>query len=77
MTKCLLKKFIMKKLNDIAKSNSQSIDEVKSKVELWSKRTDLIQEFLKSLLAKIEDHELTVEELQSIPEEFEKLTKEW
>lgn len=50
---------------------------MKSKVELWSKRADLIQEFLKSLLTKIEDHELTVEELQAIPAEFEKITKEW
>lgn len=74
---CIIRKFVLKRINALIKDNAGNIDAIKSTVELWSGRVDSVQAFLASILRKLDDGEITPEEIASIPEEFEELTKGW
>lgn len=39
---CLIKRFVLKKLNSLVKEHGDDIGKVKSSVKLWSKRADLV-----------------------------------
>lgn len=74
---CIIKKFVLKRINAMIKDNAGNIDAVKSAVQMWSGRVDSVQTFLSSIIQKLDDGEITPEEIASIPEEFEELTKGW
>lgn len=74
---CLIKRFVLRKLNALVKDHAGNIDAIKSTVELWSRRVDSVQSFLESILRKLDDGEITTEELRAIPSEFEELTRGW
>ena len=52
---CMLRKFILKKVNEILKEKKTSVDACKKTVDLWQSRVQLILDSVKSLSQKLDD----------------------
>ena len=53
---CMLRKFILKKINQILKEKKTSVESCKKTVDLWQSRTQLILDSVKSLSQKLDDN---------------------
>lgn len=63
MFECVVKKIVLNKLNKLLKEYDGNIDKAKETVRLWLKRVNLVSECLEKLLKKLDDGELTVDEV--------------
>ena len=53
---CMLRKFILKKINQILKEKKTSVESCKKTIDLWQSRTQLILDSVKSLSQKLDDN---------------------
>lgn len=74
---CILKSFITKQLNKLLGEYKDNVGKVRGTVNLWLSRTDSIANCLKGLSQKLEDNQLTDEELEDAVQEIENLVKSW
>lgn len=74
---CILKKFILKRLNKLLDEYKDNVGKARDTVNLWLSRTDSIANCLKGLSQKLEDNKLTDEELEDAVQEIENLVKSW
>ena len=77
MTSCILRSFIVKKLNKLLDEYKENVCKARGTVNLWLTRANDIVKCLESLSAKLEDNKLTDEELEQAIEEIQALVKGW
>ena len=63
MFECVVKKIVLKRLNKLIKEYDGNIDKAKETVRLWLKRVNLVSECLEKLLKKLDDGEITADEV--------------
>ena len=76
MYECIVKRIVVKKLNKLLKEYDGDIDKAKETIRTWLKRVNLVSSCLEKLLAKIDDKELTAEEIEQAIKDLEQLAKE-
>ena len=74
---CLVKRFIVKFVNKQLKENAGNISKVKEVVTLWSSRIKRVLFCLECLLSKLDDNEITAEEIKQASDDINALVQEW
>ena len=74
---CLLKSFILKKLNKLLEEYKENVNKARDNVDLWTTRAKRVTACLESLSKKLEDNELSDDELEEVIEELTSLVKGW
>lgn len=77
MTKCILKKFILKKINELLSDYDTNVTKAKQTLELWSTRAQKILDCLKKMLEKLEDNQVSDEEVEQAVDELKTLVEGW
>ena len=70
MTSCIMRKFILKQVNKLLDEYKDNVGKARGTVNLWLSRADNLTNCLKSLSQKLEDSELTDEELEDAVQEI-------
>lgn len=70
MTSCIMRKFILKQVNKLLDEYKENVGKARGTVNLWLSRADSLTNCLKSLSQKLEDSELTDEELEDAVQEI-------
>ncbi len=74
---CIIRKFAINQLNNLLSTYKSDIDTARKNVNVWLKRAEAITKFLNLLSAKLEDNNLTEDELKSTVEEFKQMLEDW
>ena len=74
---CLLRKFILKQLNNLLETYKDDVEQTREKVKVWLGRADSISGFLKGLDEKLADNNITDDEVESAVEEFKQIIEKW
>ena len=74
---CVVKRFIVRFINKQLADNAGNVAKVKEVVTLWSSRIKRVLSCLDGLLAKIDDNEITAEEIKQASDEIQQLVQEW
>ena len=77
MIEWIVKKVILSKINGLLKTYSQNVDKVRDILKLWTTRLQKILSCFESTLKKLDDGELSAEELQQTSDEVMTLIKEF
>lgn len=77
MFQWIAKRFLVGKLNDLLKTHQQGIDKLRATLKLWISRLSKILSCFESILEKLEDNELSSDELKQTVEDINTLVKEW
>lgn len=74
---CVLRKFILSKLNDFLEMKQEDVTKAKNLVELWNTRAQKVSMALSSLLQKLDDGKVDEEEIEQAVDEIRRLVGEW
>lgn len=74
---CMLRKFILKKVNEILKEKKTSVESCKRTVDLWQSRVQLILDSVKSLSQKLDDGQIDDKEIVSFVDELKQTIESW
>lgn len=74
---CVLRKFIIGKLNDFLEMKQEDVAKAKNLVELWNTRAQKVSLALSSLLQKLDDGKVDEEEIEQAVDEIRRLVGEW
>ena len=74
---CVVKRFIVRFVNKQLKDNAGNVAKVKEVVTLWSSRIKRVLSCLDGLLAKIDDNEISADEIKQASDEIQQLIEEW
>lgn len=77
MVEWLVKKVLCSKVNDLLKKYKGDVGKVKDTLKTWILRIQKLMSCLESMLAKLDDDELTSDEVKQTTDEVTKLIKEW
>lgn len=77
MIEWLVKRVLISKVNDLLKKYKGNVDKAKDVLKSWILRIQKLMSCLESLLAKLDDGEITSDEIKQATEEVTKLIKEW
>jgi len=77
MIEWIIKKVIVKRINKLLDGRKQSVEVIRAKVALWLDRVRRVVSCLESLIAKIEDGEITADEITQAGNEITELVKGW
>ena len=73
----IIKKVVCGKINSLLKDNQQNVVKMRTTLKLWVGRLKNVLSCFESLLEKIDDNELSSDELRQTAEEVNTLVKEW
>lgn len=73
----LVKKVICGKVNDLLKKYKGNVAKFRETLKAWLWRIQKVTACLEGLLAKLDDNELTSDEVKQAGEEVTQLIKEW
>lgn len=74
---CILKNFILKKLNKLLDEYKDNVGKARGNVNLWLSRAESLTNCLKGLSQKLDDNKLTEDELEQAIEEVKTLIEGW
>lgn len=74
---CLLRKFILKKVNEVLKEKKTSIEVVRSAVSVWQSRAQALLDLVSSLKQKLDDNKIDDAEIEAFAAEVKKFVEEW
>jgi hypothetical protein len=77
MIEWIVKKVICSKVNDLLKKYKDNVGKVKDTLKTWILRIQKMMSCLEALLSKLDDNELTSDEVKQTTDEVTKLIKEW
>lgn len=77
MIEFIVKRMICSKVNGLLKKYKDNVSKVKDTLKTWILRIQKVMSCLETLLAKLDDNELTSEEVKQTTDEVTKLIKEW
>ena len=69
--KCIVKKIVLRTINKLLKEYESNVDHVAEVIQVWTEKLTVITTLLESAMDKIEDKELTDEEVGEILSELE------
>ena len=72
-----VKKVVCGKVNDLLAQYKDDVESVKSTLNVWIVRIKAILQCLENMLKKLDDNELSPDEVKDVNEEIKKLIKEW
>ena len=72
-----VKKVVCGKVNDLLAQYKDDVESVKSTLNVWIVRIKAILQCLENMLKKLDDNELSLDEVKDINEEIKTLIKEW
>ena len=72
-----VKKVICGKVNDLLAQYKDDVESVKSTLNVWIVRIKAILQCLENMLKKLDDNELSPDDVKDINEEIKTLIKEW
>ena len=72
-----VKKVVCGKVNDLLAQYKDDVESVKSTLNVWIVRIKAILQCLENMLKKLDDNELSPDEVKDINEEIKTLIKEW
>ena len=74
---CILRKFILGKINDVLKARAEDVEKASAAVTLWTGRAKAVCQALESLSAKVADGKVTQEEAEQAAAELRALVESW
>ena len=77
LIKKVVKKFVIGKINDLLQKYKEDVATVRTVLTRWISRTQKILDCLMSLSKKLDDNELSEDELKETTEEIIVVVKEW
>lgn len=77
MIKWIVKKYVISLANNLLKDYQNDIDKVKDILNLWIGRVDKILYTLRSMLSKLDDNQLSDDEVEKTIEEITTMIKQW
>ena len=77
MIEWIVKKVILSKVNGLLKTYSQNVDKVRDILKLWTTRLQKILSCFESILKKLDDGELSEQELKEASDEVMTLIREF
>ena len=77
MIEFIIKRVLCSKVNDLLKKHKDNVSKVKDTLKTWILRIQKLMSCLESMLAKLDDDELTSDEVKQTTDEVTKLIKEW
>lgn len=77
MFQWIVKKVICGKVNDLLKEYQGNINVVRKTLKTWIERLRKVLGLFESIMAKVDDNELSSDEVKEAVDEFNKLVKEW
>ena len=77
MIKYIIRKWILKQINNLLSKYETNILTVRNTLTSWITKLELIITIFKRTLTRIEDNNLTDEEIDDTISDVEKTTKEW
>lgn len=72
-----VKKVVCGKVNDLLAQYKDDVESVKSTLNVWIVRIKAILQCLENMLKKLDDNELSPDDVKDINEEIKTLIKEW
>ena len=72
-----VKKVVCGKVNDLLAQYKDDVENVKSTLNVWIVRIKAILQCLENMLKKLDDNELSPDDVKDINEEIKTLIKEW
>lgn len=72
-----VKKVVCGKVNDLLAQYKDDVESVKSTLNVWIVRIKAILQCLENMLKKLDDNELSLDEVKDTNEEIKTLIKEW
>lgn len=72
-----VKKVVCGKVNDLLAQYKDDVESVKNTINVWIVRIKAILQCLENMLKKLDDNELSPDEVKDINEEIKTLIKEW
>lgn len=73
----IVKKVVCGKVNDLLAQYKDDVESVKSTLNVWIVRIKAILQCLENMLKKLDDNELSPDDVKDINEEIKTLIKEW
>ena len=77
MVEWLVKKVLCSKVNGLLKKYRGNVQKAKDALKTWILRIQKMMSCLESMLAKLDDNELTSDEAKAAADEVTKLIREW
>jgi ribosome-binding protein aMBF1 (putative translation factor) len=77
MIEWVVKKVILSKVNSLLKTYAKNVDKARETLKLWTSRLQKILKCFESMLKKLDDGELSEQELKEASDEVMKLIKEF
>ncbi len=77
MIKWIVKKYVIGLINNLLKEYQDDVDKVKDLLNLWIVRVDKILYALRSMLSKLDDNQLSDDEVEKTIDELTTAIKEW
>ena len=72
-----VKKIVCGKVNDLLAQYKDDVESVKNTISVWIVRIKAILQCLENMLKKLDDNELSPDEVKDTNEEIKTLIKEW
>lgn len=73
----IIKKVICSKVNGLLKAYEKDVGKARETLKTWTGRIKKVLAFLEGALAKLDDNQLTAEELRETGDDLAKVVKEW
>ena len=73
----IVKKVVCGKVNDLLAQYKDDVESVKSTLNVWIVRIKAILQCLENMIKKLDDNELSPDEVKDVNEEIKTLIKEW
>ena len=73
----IVKKVVCGKVNDLLAQYKDDVESVKSTLNVWIVRIKAILQCLENMLKKLDDNELSPDDVKDINEEIKTHIKEW
>ena len=77
MIKFFAKKYVIGIVNDLLVEHKENVDKMKDTLKVWISRIDKVLFALRSMLTKLDDNQITDEEVEKTIEEITTTIKEW
>ena len=77
MFEWIVKKVIVGKVNGLLMAYEKDVGKARETLKTWTGRIKKILAFLEGALAKLDDNQLTAEELRETGDDLAKVVKEW
>lgn len=77
MIKFFAKRYVIGIVNDLLVEHKENVDKVKETLNIWISRIDKVLFALRSMLTKLDDNQITDEEVEKTIEEITTTIKEW